>query len=120
MNSFERSSPTCSLAVSRPEVLVVAGRARVVVAGADVAVAAQAVHFLADHEGELAVGLQTHDAVDHMDAGLFQFPGPGDVGLLVEAGLDLHEGQDLLAGLGGVDQGIDNRGVARTCGTGSA
>ncbi len=94
------------------QVLVVAGGARVVVAGADVAVAAQLVALAADHQGELAVRLQAHDAVDHVHARLLQLARPGDVCLLVEPGLDLHQGQHLLAGLRGVDQRIDDRRVA--------
>src|SRR5690606_30001079 len=37
---------------------------------------------------------------------------PLDVGVLVEAGLDLDQDQHLLAGLGGADEGVDYRGVA--------
>src|SRR5690625_5846985 len=46
--------------------------------------------------------LSLHDAL----------PISGDVGLLVEAGLDLDDGEHLLAGLGRVDEGVDDRGVA--------
>ena len=94
------------------EVLVQPGRLRVVVAGADVAVAAQGLALLADHQRQLAVGLQADQAVDDVAAGLLQLARPLDVGLLVEAGLDLDEDEDLLAGLGGVDQRVDDRGVA--------
>ena len=86
---------------------------RVVVAGADVAVAAQPVGLLAHHERQLAVRLEADDAVDHVHAGLLELAGPGDVVLLVEPRLDLDQRQHLLAGLGGVDQGVDDRGVAR-------
>jgi len=84
----------------------------VVVAGADVGVAAQGVALLADHQRQLAVGLQPDQAVDHMAAGLLQLAGPLDVGLLVEARLDLDQDQHLLAGLGGVDQRVHDRRVA--------
>ena len=43
---------------------------------------------------------------------LLQPPGPRDVGLLVKASLDLNQGQHLLAGLGRLDQGVDDGGVA--------
>ena len=76
-------------------------------------VAAQRVALLADHQRQLAVGLQADEAVDDVAAGLLQLARPLDVGLLVEAGLDLDEDEDLLAGLGGVDQRVDDRGVAR-------
>ena len=94
------------------EVLVQPGGLRVVVPGADVAVAAQPVGLLADHQAELGVRLQPDDAVDHVHPGLLQLAGPEDVRLLVEAGLDLDQGEHLLAGLGRVDQGVDDRGVA--------
>ena len=83
-----------------------------VVAGADVAVAAQAVGLLAHDEQQLAVRLEADHSVDDVDAGALELAGPGDVGLLVEAGLDLHDGDDLLAGLGGLDEGVHDRGVA--------
>ena len=50
-------------------------------------------------------------AVDDVAARLLELAGPADVGLLVEAGLDLDDHQHLLAGLGGVDQGVDDRRV---------
>ena len=57
--------------------------------------------------------LQPDLAVDHVAAGVLELARPADVGLLVEAGLDLDDHQHLLAGLGRVDQGVDDRGVAR-------
>ena len=101
----------CSSAVNRPEVLVDARGLRVVVAGADVGVAADLVALLPHHQRGLAVRLQPDDAVDDVAAGPLQRPGPLDVRLLVEARLDLDQGHDLLAGLGGVDQRVDDRGV---------
>ena len=79
------------------EVLVERGGLRVVVAGADVAVAADAVVLLTHDEEDLGVGLQPDEAVHHVDARFFQHPRPFDVGLLVEARLELHERDDLLA-----------------------
>ena len=95
------------------EVLVVPGGLGVVVARADVAVAAQlAGRLLPYDQGQLAVGLEPDDAVDDVAAGLLQLARPGDVGVLVEAGLDLHDHDDLLARLGRVDQRVHDRGVA--------
>ena len=96
----------------QPEVLVGPGRLGVVVARADVGVAADAVGLVADHHRELAVGLQPDLAVDDVAAGLLELAGPADVGRLVEARLDLDQRQHLLARLGGVDEGVDDRGVA--------
>ena len=95
-----------------PEVLVLPRRLRVVVAGPDVRVAADALGLVTDDERELAVGLQPDEPVHDMAAGLLQLPRPLDVGLLVEAGLDLDDDQHLLARLRGVDEGVDDRGVA--------
>ncbi len=93
------------------EVLVEPGGLRVVVAGADVRVTAQGVTLLPDHQRQLAVRLQPDQAVDHVAAGLLQLAGPLDVGLLVEARLDLDQDQHLLAGLRRVDQRVDDRRV---------
>src|SRR5699024_3446680 len=75
------------VAGEQPVVLIHPRGLRVVVAGADVAVAAQTVRFLAHHQGELAVRLQPDDAVDHVHPGALQLARPGDVRLLVEAAL---------------------------------
>ena len=85
----------------------------VVVARADVGVAPQAVGLVAQHQRQLAVRLEAHDAVDDVAAGALELAGPPDVGLLVEACLDLDQHQDLLAGTGRVDQRVDDGGVAR-------
>ncbi|MDQ0775695.1 hypothetical protein QF026_004161 [Streptomyces aurantiacus] len=95
-----------------PQVLVEPGGLRVVVAGADVAVAAEGLALLAYDEGQLAVGLEADEAVDDVAARLLQLLGPLDVGLFVEAGLDLDQDQYLLAGFGGLDERVDDRGVA--------
>ena len=50
------------------------------------------------------MGLQPDQAVDDVHAGLLELARPGDVRGLVEPGLDLDEGEHLLAGLGGVDE----------------
>ena len=79
------------------EVLVERRGLRVVVAGADVAVAANAVGLLPHDEQHLAVRLQPDEPVDDVDARLLEAAGPFDVRLLVEARLQLDERHDLLA-----------------------
>ena len=96
----------------QPEVHVQAGRLRVVVAGPDVDVAAQAGALAPDDERGLAVRLEADQAVDDVRAGALQLAGPDDVRLLVEAGLDLDEDHDLLAAFGGADERLDQRRVA--------
>ena len=83
-----------------------------VVAGADVCVTAQLVAFAAHYQGELAVGFQSDQTVDHMHACAFEFARPGDIGFFVEPGLNFNEGDNLFACFGGFDQRIDNGGVA--------
>ena len=94
------------------EVLVQPGGLRVVVAGADVAVAADLVALLAYHQRGLAVRLEADQAVDDVAAGPLQGARPADVGHLVEAGLHLDQHHHLLAGGGRVDQRVDDRRVA--------
>ena len=95
------------------------GRA-VVVAGADVRVAPDAVGLAAHDQAQLAVRLQVLDAVDDVDAGFLQPRRPLDVVALVEARLQLDQHRDLLAGVGRLDQHVDERRVARRCGRASS
>ena len=95
------------------EVDVQPGRLRVVVAGPDVDVAAQARTLAADDERGLRMRLEPDQAVDDVRAGAFQLARPDDVRLLVEAGLDLDQDDDLLATLGGPDERLDDGRVAR-------
>ena len=94
------------------EVLVDPRRVGVVVAGADVAVAAQLVAVVAHDEHALRVRLQPDHAVHDVDAGALELFRPVDVVGLVEAGLQLDEHGDLHAALGGADQRPDDRAVA--------
>ena len=95
------------------EVHVQPGRLRVVVAGPDMDVAAQPGALAADDERGLRVRLEPDQPVHDVGAGPFQLARPDDVRLLVEAGLDLDQDDDLLAALGGPDQRLDDRRVAR-------
>ena len=88
---------------------VAARGARVVVAGAEVAVAAQAVGFAAHDHRHLGVGLESHDAVHDVRAGFLQPVGQLDVGFLVESRAQLDDDRDVLAGLRGRHQRIDDR-----------
>ena len=80
-----------------PEVLVEARRDGVVVAGADVDVAAQPVALAPDDERRLRVDLQVREAVDDVDARPLERSRPLDVAALVEARLQLDEADALLA-----------------------
>jgi hypothetical protein len=59
------------------------------------------------------VGLEADQPVDDMRAGLLELACPDDVGLFVEAGLDLDEDHDLLVPLrGGYQVSNDGRVAA--------
>jgi hypothetical protein len=95
-----------------PDILVHAGGHRVVVAGGQVQVTADAFAFPPHDHGDLAVRLQPDNAVDHVHAHLFQHAGPPDVAGFVEAGAQLDQHRHLLAVLGGLQQRADHRRVA--------
>ncbi len=64
---------------------------------------------LAPHDQrDLAVGLEADEAVDDVHARVLQRARPLDVGRLVEARLQLDDGRDLLAVLGGADERADD------------
>ena len=81
----------------QPEVFVGGRGLAVVVAGSDVAVAPDAVGFLANDEQHLGVGLQPDQPVHHVHARLFEHAGTFDVRLLVEPRRELDEGDHLHA-----------------------
>ena len=84
----------------------------VVVAGAQVDIPAELGSLLPDHQRHLAMGFQVEKPVHDMHAGPFHLPCPVDVVVLVEAGLQLHDGGDILALVRRVDQGFDDRAFA--------
>ena len=86
------------------QVGVDARRDRMIVAGADVDVGCERAALAAHHQRQLGVGLQLDEAVDHLRAGAFEIARPADVGLLVEARLQLDQRGHRLAGLGRLDQ----------------
>ena len=90
-------------------VRVTARGARVVVAGAEMAVAAQAVGFAAHDHRHLGVGLEADDAVHDVGAGFLQPVGELDVRFFVEARAQFDDHRDVLARLRGRDQRIDDR-----------
>ena len=99
------------VAAQHPEVGVQHRRARVIVARAEVTVAAQLPALAAHHQRELGVRLVADDAVDHVRANLLELRRPVDIGLLVEAGEQLDDDGDFLAALRRVDQDLHHLGV---------
>ncbi len=102
------------LVVARQEsdVLVQPGGLGVVVAGPDVAVAAELVAVVAHDQDRLAVRLEPDHAVHHVHACPLELLGPLHVVGLVEPCLELDQHSDLLAALGGPDQAVDHGAVA--------
>ena len=72
-----------------------------VVAGAEMAVAAQAVGFAAHDHRHLGVRLEPHHAVHDVRAGFLQAVRQLDVGFFVESRAQLDDDRDVLAGLRG-------------------
>ena len=95
-------------------------RGRVVVAGAEVDVAADLLAFLADDQRQLAVRLEVHEAEHDVHAGPFHLPRPADVVRFVEAGLELDQRRDVLAVLGRLASAPARSGCRRWCGRASA
>ena len=105
------SAPSSLVAGEQAEVGVQPRGLRVVVAGPDVHVVAHAVALAAHDEDALGVRLQRRVAVDDVHAGLLERARPADVRPLVEARLELHEADRLLAALGRADERRDERRV---------
>ena len=72
-------------------------------------ISANALPFFADDHCHFAVGLQTHQPINHMHACLLQCARPTNVGFFVEAGFQFHQHSDLLAPFCGFEQGFDHR-----------
>ena len=101
------------VAGKQAEIGIKPGRARMIVAGADMGIAAQPVIVLSHHQDHLAVGLQAHNAVGYMDAVLLQPARPADIGGLVETRLEFDHHGDLLAVARRVDQIVYDPGPGR-------
>ena len=91
------------------EVLVDTRRESVVVARAEVDVTAEHSLLLAHDQRHLRVDLQAGKPVDDVDAGPLEGARPLDVLVLVEASLELDQADALLAGLGALHEGRDER-----------
>src|SRR5579883_2140875 len=95
-------------------IFVDASGAGVVVAGANMHVAAQSAGLTTDHQRNFGVRLHLdlpHLAVDDVYAGTFQGARPLDVVLFIEARLQFHQHGHLLAAFIGVEQRVYNRRV---------
>ena len=103
------SWPIVRVAGEQAVVGVTARGPRVIVAGAEMAIAAQSVGFAAHHHRHLGVGLEADHAVHDVGAGFLQAVGQLDVGFFVESRAQLDDDRHVLAGLRGGDQRVDDR-----------
>ena len=107
-----RVSGQFGIRAEQPEVLVEPGRPLVVVTGADMDVAADAVGLLTHDQRELDVRFDPLHAVGDVSSCQFELLAPADVGRLVEACGDLDQDRYLLAAAGRVFERLDDRGAA--------
>jgi hypothetical protein len=91
MKQFDDVAGVLRVAGEQPHVRVQPRGLRVVVAGPDVGVAADAVRFLAHDQRRLRVRLEPDQAVDDVNARLLQRPRELNVALLVEPRRELDE-----------------------------
>ena len=103
------SAPSSNVGAQQAKVDVAARSLVVVVARADMHVAAQSAALAADHERDLRVSLEAHHTVCDVGAGALKRARPDDVRCLVEASLELDQDDDLLAGFGRLDERADDR-----------
>ena len=98
----------CFVAGEQAVVGVAARRTGMVVAGAEVAVAAYALRFAAHDQHQLGVRLVADHAVHDVRAGFLQPRRQLDVGLFIEARAQLDDHRDVLAGLRRRHQRVDD------------
>ena len=92
-------SVICGIAGEKTQVGVETSGDGVVVAGAEVAVAAgDAVFVATNEESKFAMSLESHDAVEDLHAGVFHAARPANVGGFVEAGHELDDEGGFLGG----------------------
>ena len=96
----------------QPVIGIEPGGLGMVVAGAEMAIATQAVVLAPHHHHQFGVSLEAEYAVHDVRAGLLQLVGQLDVGLLVEARAQLDDDGDVLARLRRVGQRTDDGGIA--------
>jgi len=86
------------------EVGVQGSRAGVIVSGAQVHVASDALGFTADDHQHLGVGLVPYDAIDHLNTRFLQPCRQSDIGLFIEPSAYLDHGGDVFAGARRINQ----------------
>ena len=88
-------------------------RDRMIVAGAEMAIGPELAFLAAHHHRHLGMRLQFDEAEHHLHAGAFEVARPADIGLFVEARLQLDQRRHRLSGFGRVDQRAHDRAVVR-------
>ena len=62
--------------------------------------------LVADHEADLGMGFEPFNTVDNLNTCALEFIGAHEVARFVKAGFELDKYGDLLAVVGGFDQGV--------------
>ena len=99
-------------ASQQAQVRIKSGGRRIVIAGAQMDIAAKPIVISTNHQTHLGMDLVSHHAVDHVNAGLFEAAGPGDVVGLVKSCLQFHHYGDLLAVLHRIHEGSHDAAIA--------
>ena len=82
-----------------------------IIAGAEMDILPEAIGIAPDDEQRFAVRFQSDHAVDDMGARFLESPRPLNIGRFIEARAQFHQRGDLLAGVGGVDQRLNDRRI---------
>src|SRR4030095_8747331 len=104
MKNLGRAGSDVVIRRKKPHVGVDARSGWVVIAGRDMHIALERITFLPDNKRQLAMRLQSEDAVDHVNTSLIEFACPFDVVLFVKASFKLDHGSNLFALLAGPAQ----------------
>ncbi len=94
-----------------PQIRVLPRGFDVVVAGADMGIAAQAIAFATHDQRELGMGFQSSQTVDDVITGFAQLVGPVQIARLVETRSELDQACDLLTRLRRRDQRTHERRI---------
>ena len=112
LKTIATSSVSLRIARQQTEVGVDARGARVIIAGAEMDVTPEPIGIAPNDEQRFAMRLQSDHAVDDVRAGFLEAASPLNVGRFIETRAQFHDGRDLFAGGGGVDQRFDDGRIA--------
>lgn len=83
-----------------------------IIARAEVQVGEEVIFLSANDEEDFAVGFESDETIDDVNAGLLHFSGPRDIVGLIEAGFEFDQNSDLFLVMGGGDESVEDGGIA--------